>query len=318
MVGGVSISGWRAVVAGAVVTVVVGTGVAAAATPAVVGSSAVTARVPVGPGRQQANGENFEPAISADGRFVAFTSYASNLVPGDTNNHIDVFVRDRVAQVTQRISVGPGGHQVRRERREYHEPAVRGDRRLPAAAVGLLAGWADRDPAGHLRHPVPHEHIRAVVSVPSHQVRCRRLKHDEPAVRGHGGAAAVAIGLLAASGRHPARDRARADSGRSGRRGQPRPDHHRRNRPRHRRPPTADRNAADHSNRPFWTPLTLLTASADRHPSGHLRRPVPNEHVVDVVGIPGHQVRRGRRERHEAAVRGDRREQADAGGLLAV
>ena len=34
------------------------------------------------------------PAISADGRDVAFMSYASNLVPGDTNHSRDVFVRD--------------------------------------------------------------------------------------------------------------------------------------------------------------------------------------------------------------------------------
>ena len=37
--------------------------------------------------------DSFGPAISADGRFVAFESYASNLVPGDTNDAYDVFVR---------------------------------------------------------------------------------------------------------------------------------------------------------------------------------------------------------------------------------
>jgi hypothetical protein len=35
----------------------------------------------------------FQQSISADGRFVAFASDASNLVPGDTNDHFDVFVR---------------------------------------------------------------------------------------------------------------------------------------------------------------------------------------------------------------------------------
>jgi hypothetical protein len=34
------------------------------------------------------------PALSANGRFVAFTSWASNLVPDDTNGDIDVFVHD--------------------------------------------------------------------------------------------------------------------------------------------------------------------------------------------------------------------------------
>jgi Tol biopolymer transport system component len=66
----------------------------------------VTRKVSVGPGGQQANVDSFEPAISADGRFVAFTSFASNLVPGDTNVLEDIFVRDRLAQVTRRVSVG--------------------------------------------------------------------------------------------------------------------------------------------------------------------------------------------------------------------
>jgi Tol biopolymer transport system component len=65
----------------------------------------VTRRVSVGPAGQQANSLSFEPAISAAGRFVAFTSDASNLVAGDTNGRYDVFVRDRVAQVTRRVSV---------------------------------------------------------------------------------------------------------------------------------------------------------------------------------------------------------------------
>lgn len=50
-----------------------------------------------------------EPAISADGRFVAFSSFASNLVPGDTNGQYDVFVRDRQLHVTTLVSVRPDG-----------------------------------------------------------------------------------------------------------------------------------------------------------------------------------------------------------------
>src|SRR5438105_1948443 len=44
-------------------------------------------------------------AISADGRYVAFSSRATNLVPGDTNGAIDVFVRDVQAGTTERVSV---------------------------------------------------------------------------------------------------------------------------------------------------------------------------------------------------------------------
>ena len=42
---------------------------------------------------------------AADGLFVAFNSGASNLVPGDTNGDLDVFVRDRIAGTTERVSV---------------------------------------------------------------------------------------------------------------------------------------------------------------------------------------------------------------------
>ncbi len=41
----------------------------------------------------QGNGDSFAPSISADGRFVAFDSTATNLVSGDTNGFEDVFVR---------------------------------------------------------------------------------------------------------------------------------------------------------------------------------------------------------------------------------
>ena len=49
--------------------------------------------------------------ISADGRYVVFVSYASNLVPRDTNDSPDVFVRDRLAGTTTRVSVSSQGQQ---------------------------------------------------------------------------------------------------------------------------------------------------------------------------------------------------------------
>jgi len=54
-------------------------------------------RASVGAGGVEANGRSNDCAISADGRFVAFTSFAANLVAGDTNGVPDVFVRDRGA-----------------------------------------------------------------------------------------------------------------------------------------------------------------------------------------------------------------------------
>ncbi|HTF90048.1 MAG TPA: hypothetical protein VK843_16660, partial [Planctomycetota bacterium] len=44
------------------------------------------------------------PHPSADGRFVTFFSKASNLVPNDTNNAFDVFVKDTVSDQTTRVS----------------------------------------------------------------------------------------------------------------------------------------------------------------------------------------------------------------------
>src|SRR5262245_2975074 len=48
-------------------------------------------------------------SLSADGRFVVFNSAAANLVPGDTNGLDDVFVRDRLTGVTERVSVDSSG-----------------------------------------------------------------------------------------------------------------------------------------------------------------------------------------------------------------
>ncbi len=60
----------------------------------------------------QANGGSGSPSLSSDGRLIAFYSDATNLVANDTNNVFDVFVRDRVAGTTTRVSVGAGGVQA--------------------------------------------------------------------------------------------------------------------------------------------------------------------------------------------------------------
>jgi Tol biopolymer transport system component len=52
------------------------------------------------------------PTISADGRYVAFVSTATDLVKGDTNGVADVFVRDLQRRVTERVSVRSGGAQA--------------------------------------------------------------------------------------------------------------------------------------------------------------------------------------------------------------
>jgi len=74
----------------------------------------ITRRVSVATDGSQANGTsvfffNKFPAISSDGRFVAFSSLASNLVTDDTNGTFDVFVHDRQSGVTERVSVATNG-----------------------------------------------------------------------------------------------------------------------------------------------------------------------------------------------------------------
>ena len=59
-----------------------------------------------------ANGLSLGPLISADGRYVSFTSLASNLVAGDTNNAADVFVKDLQTGVVTRVSTSADGTQA--------------------------------------------------------------------------------------------------------------------------------------------------------------------------------------------------------------
>jgi Tol biopolymer transport system component len=68
--------------------------------------------VSVGLGGAPANRPSSEPDISRNGRYVVFTSAASNLVPGDTNGRPDVFRRDLATGTTIRVSVTNRGRQA--------------------------------------------------------------------------------------------------------------------------------------------------------------------------------------------------------------
>ena len=82
---------------------------------------------------RQANGSSFGPALSADGRFLAFRSVASNLVREDGNRAQDVFVRDRETGTTTRVSVADDGSEGNAA---SGGAAVSGDGRL-------VAFWSD-------------------------------------------------------------------------------------------------------------------------------------------------------------------------------
>lgn len=71
--------------------------------------SATTEVISVDSAGVEGNNHSQSPSITPDGRFVSFTSLASNLVPGDTNGTWDVFVRDRQGGITERVSVSTGG-----------------------------------------------------------------------------------------------------------------------------------------------------------------------------------------------------------------
>jgi CSLREA domain-containing protein len=71
-----------------------------------------TEMVSIARGGALGNGDSSNAAISADGRFVAFRSAASNLVPRDNNGAEDVFVRDRASAKTERVSVSSNGSEA--------------------------------------------------------------------------------------------------------------------------------------------------------------------------------------------------------------
>ena len=94
----------------------------------------------VGLGGAQPGGDSTRPALSADGRWVAFESSAAALVAGDTNQKLDVFVRDLATGTTVRASVDSAGSQVFGDSRR---PALSADGRcvgFESSAATLVAG----------------------------------------------------------------------------------------------------------------------------------------------------------------------------------
>jgi Tol biopolymer transport system component len=90
----------------------------------------------------QANGGSLHPALSASGRWVAFSSGATNLVKGDTNGQVDVFVRDLRKRKTVRVSVTARGKQANGG---SLRPSISRDGRL-VVYESLASNIAGRDP----------------------------------------------------------------------------------------------------------------------------------------------------------------------------
>jgi Tol biopolymer transport system component len=111
--------------------------------------TSTTERVSVDSSETEGNESSYSPSISADGRYVAFASFASNLVSDDTNGEEDVFLRDRLSGTTERVSISNTEKQANNF---STSPSISGDGRTVAFAsfasnlvVGdtSVGGWED-------------------------------------------------------------------------------------------------------------------------------------------------------------------------------
>jgi len=102
-----------------------------------------TTRISVDSSGGQANGASGTESISADGRFVIFTSNANNLVTGDANVYCDVFVHDRITHVTECESVDPTGATGNGDCSVFKVPTISADGRyalFESDATNLIGG----------------------------------------------------------------------------------------------------------------------------------------------------------------------------------
>jgi Tol biopolymer transport system component len=99
-----------------------------------------TTLVSINSGEFEGNNDSSYPSISSGGRYVAFSSTATNLVAGDNNGHSDIFVHDRQERRTTRVSINSDGGEG------YNDssyPSISSDGRYVAfssTATNLVAG----------------------------------------------------------------------------------------------------------------------------------------------------------------------------------
>ena len=112
-----------------------------------------TVRVSVSSTGGQGNDDSSEASLSADGRYVAFSSQATNLVPGDANAKTDIFVRDLVVGTTILASVTSTGAQAGQP---CYNPSISGDGRFVVFETynGLVPEDVDGLPNAYLRNLV--------------------------------------------------------------------------------------------------------------------------------------------------------------------
>nr|MBC8449122.1 PD40 domain-containing protein [Chloroflexota bacterium] len=142
----------------------------------------VTERVSVASDGTEANdGSYYGLAISSDGRHIAFESYATNLVTGDTNDAEDVFVHDRQTGATTRVSLAADGTQGDGD---SYRPSVSGDGRFVAFhsdATNLVSGDTNEFTDVFVYDVANDELVRTSVSTTGAQA-------DNGSCTGYGGA----------------------------------------------------------------------------------------------------------------------------------
>jgi len=145
-----------------------------------------TERVSVASDGSQANETSYWPAITTDGRYVAFTSRASNLVPEDTNNADDVFVHDRQTGITHRVSVDSSGNQGNSSSGLWGS-AISGDGRY--VAFGSSATNLVSDDTNGYEDVFVHDRLTGIterVSVDSSGNQANASSYWGPAISGDG------------------------------------------------------------------------------------------------------------------------------------
>ncbi len=137
----------------------------------------VTERVSVASDGAESNFDSETPSISGDGRFVAFHSLADNLVPGDTNDAVDVFVFDRETKLIDRVSVASDGAQA--NSRSFY-PDISSDGRyvvFSSDATNIDARVTDRKTLAYI-----HDRIlgttELISEVTSHAVISAKVNRD--------------------------------------------------------------------------------------------------------------------------------------------
>jgi RHS repeat-associated protein len=137
-------------------------------------------RVSIDSSGNQSNGFSTKSSISDDGRFIAFTSDANNLVAGDTNNARDVFVRDRQTNTTTRVSVDSSGNQANGYNSYDDEPSISNDGRFVAFtsnANNLVAGDTNNVPDVFVRDRQTNTTTR--INVDSNGNQANRLQFSD-------------------------------------------------------------------------------------------------------------------------------------------